>query len=86
MRRPIEEFHNPMEANPAIFNPSDFIDTAATAKILGIKKGTLDIWRHQGKGPEFYKFGRSVRYYKPGLEAYAIQNRRSSTSHRGSHE
>lgn len=61
-------------------NPSDFIDTAATAEILGIKKGTLEIWRHQGKGPEFCKFGRSVRYFKPALWEYSKKNRRVSTS------
>ena len=27
-----------------------------------VKKGTLDNWRSQGKGPAFVKFGSRVRY------------------------
>jgi len=69
-----------LDVNQSDFNPSDFIDTAMTAEILGIKKGTLEVWRHQGKGPEFCKFGRSVRYYKPTLGKYCTQSRRVSTS------
>jgi hypothetical protein len=65
---------------PTNLTSSDFIDTEATAKILGVKKGTLEVWRHQGKGPQFCKFGRSVRYYKPTLMEYAIKNSRMSTS------
>jgi hypothetical protein len=76
----IEEFQN--IGNPVNFNQEDFIDTSKAAKILGIKKGTLEVWRHQGKGPKFYKFGRSVRYYKPGLCVYFSRSCRSSTSDR----
>ena len=76
MRGNIED----IDSKSSDLNSSDFIDTTATAKILGIKKGTLEVWRHQGKGPEFCKFGRSVRYYKPALEKYFAQSRRISTS------
>jgi hypothetical protein len=80
MKGNVEEIHSKLDSNPLDFNPSDFIDTETTAKILGIKQGTLEVWRHQGKGPEFCKFGRSVRYYKPALGKYFAQSRRVSTS------
>jgi hypothetical protein len=76
----MSEFEKNLDVNQSDFNPSDFIDTAATAEILGIKKGTLEVWRHQGKGPEYCKFGSAVRYYKPTLGKYCIQSRRVSTS------
>ena len=65
------------------FNLSDFIDTEAAAKILSVKRGTLEIWRHQGKGPKFHKFGRSVRYSRDGLKAYSANCCRVSTSDDG---
>lgn len=80
MKGNVEEIHSNLDGNPSDLNPSDFIKTGAAAKILGIKKGTLEVWRHQGKGPEFCKFGRSVRYYKPALGKYFAQSRRVSTS------
>jgi|APSaa5957512622_1039677.scaffolds.fasta_scaffold360134_1 hypothetical protein len=81
MRESLKNYQDSSSEIPTDFNPSDFIDTEETAKILGIKKGTLEIWRHQGKGPEFCKFGRSVRYYKPALGKYFAQSRRVSTSY-----
>lgn len=80
MKKNVEKIHSNMDRNPPDFSPSDFIDTETTAEILGIKKGTLEVWRHQGKGPEFCKFGRSVRYYKPALGKYYAQSRQVSTS------
>ncbi len=68
---------------PNNFNPSDFISTIETAEILDVKPGTLEIWRSQGKGPVFHKFGRSVRYYKPDLAQYFVAKRFVSTSDRG---
>ena len=61
-------------------NPGDFVDTGEAAKIIGCTPGTLNTWRHYGKGPKFCKFGRSVRYYKPHLLEYALENCKVSTS------
>jgi predicted DNA-binding transcriptional regulator AlpA len=64
-------------------NAPDFKDTKETAKILGIKKGTLDIWRHQGKGPQFHKIGRLVRYSTADIETFLNKSHRVSTSDTG---
>lgn len=69
--------------NPSDFTPGDFIDTEEAAKILGVKKGTLEVWRHLGKGPDFCKFEKAVRYYKPHLFDYSKKSRRISTSDNG---
>lgn len=80
MIKRVENFSNQMNVPPPDLNPGDFIDTAEAAAILGVRKGTLEVWRHQGKGPEFCKFGRSVRYYKPSLHSYRAKSCRMSTS------
>ena len=46
-------------------NQSDVtLTTAQAAELLGIKHGTLEIWRIQGKSPKYMKIGRAVRYRK----------------------
>lgn len=49
-----------------------------TAKLLGLKPNTLEIWRWQGKGPVYRKVGRLVRYVESDvlewLDAQARQN------------
>ena len=57
--------------------------TSQAAEVLGIKKGTLDIWRHYGKGPPHIKIGRNVRYAVEDLEAFISDQRRTSTSDSG---
>jgi excisionase family DNA binding protein len=61
----------------------DFKTTAEAAKILGLKKGTLEVWRYQGKGPLFHKIGRLVRYSEADIEAFINGSRRMSTSDTG---
>lgn len=60
--------------------PGDFVDTKEAAKIIGSTPGTMDVWRHQGKGPKFCKFGRNVRYYRPHLMEYAMNRCVTSTA------
>lgn len=64
-------------------NASDFKTTEETAKILGLKKGTLEAWRYHGKGLRFHKIGRYVRYSMADIEAYIRGSRRTSTSDTG---
>ena len=45
------------------------------------KKGTLDQWRYQKRGPKFLKVGRLVRYAEADLRAYLEQQVRTGTSH-----
>jgi len=44
--------------------------TPAAAEFLGVKPNTLEIWRHQRRGPKFYKVGRCVVYDRNDLEAF----------------
>jgi len=52
---------------------SEFFDGA-------IKPSTFEIWRVQGKGPEFSKFGRNVRYHREKALAWANEQSRQNTS------
>lgn len=45
-------------------------DTGETAKILGLARQTLDVWRVRGRGPRFIKVGRAVRYRESDLQGY----------------
>lgn len=38
------------------------LKTVQVAAILKVSAGTLRRWRHEGKGPPFVKFERTVRY------------------------
>lgn len=46
------------------------LDTEETAKILGLARQTLDVWRVRGRGPRFIKVGRAVRYRESDLQSY----------------
>lgn len=59
---------------------SDFLDTRRAADFLGLKKNTLDVWRLQGKGPRFVRFGRAVRYRLTDLENFIEANTHEHTS------
>lgn len=51
--------------------PQDrFLDTAQAAHYLGYSMSTLEWYRGDGRGPEYYKTGRRVRYKKSDLDAY----------------
>ncbi len=58
----------------------NLLDTESAASVLGVKAGTLEVWRTYGKGPKFLKIGRSVRYRRQDLEAYLEDSVMSSTS------
>tara|TARA_A200000113_G_scaffold172162_1_gene157080 strand:- start:747 stop:1115 length:369 start_codon:yes stop_codon:yes gene_type:complete len=40
------------------------------AKLLGIAKETLNVWRVRGDGPEYIKVGRLVRYKRDAILDY----------------
>ena len=40
------------------------------AAYLKLSVKTLQLWRYQGSGPPYVKFGRAVRYSKDGLAAF----------------
>lgn len=46
-------------------------NTKGAAEILGLKQGTLEVWRSLGRGPRFLKIGRKVFYDRKDLELFA---------------
>ena len=51
----------------------DLVNEAKAAEILDLAKGTLTVWRHEGKGPNYIKLGTAVRYKYRDLTAYIDQ-------------
>lgn len=62
----------------------DLLTTKEAARLLGVKFNTLEIYRHQGKGPPFLKLGNehgaAVRYQRSVLAAWLAQRAFRSTS------
>ena len=62
----------------------DLLTTKEAATLLGLKANTLEIYRHQGKGPPFLKLGNehgsAVRYQRSVLAAWLAQRSFDSTS------
>jgi hypothetical protein len=50
---------------------SQRVDTIEAASRLGLKPGTLEVWRSLGRGPRFLKIGRKVFYKIEDLELFA---------------
>lgn len=44
------------------------------AQRLGMSINTIRRWRIEGKGPEFVKMGRTVRYLPESVEKFLAQN------------
>ncbi len=57
-----------------------FIDEAAAAEFLRQSIRTLQKWRVTGFGPQFYKTGRSVRYRRRDIDAWATDRAKQHTS------
>ncbi len=58
-------------------------DTHKAAPLLGVKPGTLEVWRCQGKGPRFIKSGGRVVYRLSEINAYLDSRTRKSTADPG---
>ena len=56
------------------------LNTHQAAAYLNLSPNTLHRWRWSGHGPRFKKFGRSVRYSREDLDAYAEGAARDNTS------
>ena len=46
------------------------IDSKQLSKELGIPEGTIAQWRYLGKGPDYIRVGRYVRYRPEAVEAW----------------
>ncbi|MCD7984832.1 MAG: helix-turn-helix domain-containing protein [Desulfovibrio sp.] len=47
------------------------INTAEAAEYLGVRPGTMEVWRSLGKGPRYIKLGARVVYEIADLDAFA---------------
>jgi excisionase family DNA binding protein len=56
----------------------DFMSTGEAALLLGIQKETLDVWRARGKGPAFFKIGRSVKYNLADVKRFINEARNTN--------
>jgi len=59
--------------------PHEYLKDKAAGEVLGFAPVTLQEWRREGKGPPFVRLGRSVRYRRADLDAWAEKNLRRST-------
>lgn len=58
------------ECMAAVAKPEPLATPGQVAEVLGLPEQTLAQWRSQGKGPEYHKIGRHVRYEWRDVEAY----------------
>lgn len=49
----------------------DLVSEKEAAAILGLTLSCLRNWRWKGEGPRFRKIGRSVRYHRADIAAFA---------------
>lgn len=56
-----------------------YLSPEEVEEVLGIKEKTLANWRTQGRGPQFYKFGKVIRYALDDLQKW-IQIHRVRTA------
>lgn len=58
-------------------------DTRTAAPLLGVKPGTLEVWRYKGIGPRFVKSGSRVVYRLRDINLYLDSRTRNSTADPG---
>ena len=59
----------------------NLLDTAEAAKYLGVRPGTLEVWRSTGRyNLTFVKIGRTVRYRRAQLDEWLVAREASSTA------
>jgi hypothetical protein len=82
-RHPIETAHNAIEdqRRPAAHrargppDPAELLDATAAAELLHVQRSTLASWRARGKGPPYYKVGRTILYHPEDLRAWLAAQR-----------
>lgn len=60
----------------------EFLTNKEAAEFLRLKAATLDLYRCEGRGPEYRKHGSRVMYSKAVLIAWSDGHRYQSTSQR----
>lgn len=68
--------------NPSAATPfwDGFIPEQDAADFLCQSVRTIQKWRVTGAGPQFYKFGRSVRYRRRDLFEWVEERRKANTA------
>jgi len=61
-----------VQSDPQIAD--EFLTREEAAAFLTLKAQTLAAWAVAGRGPEFCKLGRAVRYRRSALERYVQQS------------
>jgi predicted DNA-binding transcriptional regulator AlpA len=74
LRLIIKKVINEALANSKPVPPKSLLTEEEAAQLLGLAKGTLPVWRHHGKGPNYIKIGTSVRYRISDLKNYVSEN------------
>jgi hypothetical protein len=59
---------------------SEIFDETEAAQFLRVSTRTLQSWRVSGRGPEFIKVGRVIRYRRQTLEMWLDLRTRTSTA------
>lgn len=62
------------------FEDDRYYPTTAPELRVVATRGTLAIWRHQGKGPAYTRFGHRVLYLGADLNRFLDQNRIEPTA------
>lgn len=53
----------------------ELMDDSQASKMLGLAKGTMAVWRTQGKGPAYVKIGANVRYRYGDIQDYILSKK-----------
>jgi hypothetical protein len=52
----------------------ELLSSTEAERRLGLAKGTLPVWRHQGRGPKYTRIGRNIRYRADWILEYIEGN------------
>jgi hypothetical protein len=69
----------PTTTDPDV-DPAELMPDATAAKALHQQRSTLASWRATGRGPRFYKIGRSVFYAPADLREWLVTQRQHPRS------
>jgi hypothetical protein len=67
-------------------NVEPIFDTASAAPLIGVKPGTVEVWRCRGRGPRFIMSGSRVVYRLRDINDYLDSRTRKCTTDPGPRE
>lgn len=72
-----------VDINAGSGSSTDAMSTRQAANHLGCSEGSLRLWRHQKRGPRYFRVGKLVRYRRADLELWIEANSVSPSSEKG---